>query len=132
MRQFNRKHDTIFWYSKSANWVFDKDAVRIDYKDGTPHAGGFKAAKVSIQDEKYSKRGKVPETHWAFAIAARGKEYVGYPTQKPLKLLERIISASSNKDDLVLDPFCGCATTCVAAEGIRTKMGRYRCIYQSL
>ena len=43
------------------------------------------------------------------------KERTGYPTQKPLALLCRIIEASSNKGDLVLDPFCGCATTCVAA-----------------
>ena len=46
----------------------------------------------------------------------RSKEHVGYPTQKPLPLLERIIKASSNEGDMVLDPFCGCATTCVAAE----------------
>ena len=48
------------------------------------------------------------------------KERVGYPTQKPLALLERIIKASSNPGDVVLDPFCGCATACVAAE----KLGR--------
>ena len=48
------------------------------------------------------------------------KERVSYPTQKPLALLERIISASSNPGDVVLDPFCGCATACVAAE----KLGR--------
>ena len=46
----------------------------------------------------------------------KGKESVGYPTQKPLKLLERILRASSNEGDMVLDPFCGCATACVAAE----------------
>ncbi len=46
------------------------------------------------------------------------KERVGYPTQKPVALLERIIKASSNAGDVVLDPFCGCATTCVAAEGL--------------
>ena len=45
-----------------------------------------------------------------------GDENVGYPTQKPLALLERIIKASSNEGDVVLDPFCGCATACVAAE----------------
>ena len=50
----------------------------------------------------------------------RSKEHIGYPTQKPLALLERIISASSNEGDVVLDPFCGCATTCIAAE----KLGR--------
>lgn len=44
------------------------------------------------------------------------KERVGYPTQKPLALLERIIKASTNESDVVLDPFCGCATACIAAE----------------
>ena len=54
------------------------------------------------------------------SINPMAKERVGYPTQKPLALLERIISASSNSEDVVLDPFCGCATACVAAE----KLGR--------
>lgn len=53
-------------------------------------------------------------------LSAGDKEKTGYPTQKPLALLERIIKASSNESDIVLDPFCGCATTCVAAE----KLGR--------
>ncbi len=46
----------------------------------------------------------------------KGIEATKYPTQKPLTLLERIIQASSNEGDVVLDPFCGCATTCIAAE----------------
>ena len=50
------------------------------------------------------------------SINSQAKERLGYPTQKPLALLERIIKASSNTGDLVLDPFCGCATACVAAE----------------
>ena len=49
----------------------------------------------------------------------RGNESTGYPTQKPLALLERIIKASSNENDIVLDPFCGCATTCIAAEKLQ-------------
>ena len=49
-------------------------------------------------------------------LEASSKERVGYPTQKPLALLDRIIKASSNEDDMVLDPFCGCATACVAAD----------------
>ena len=49
-------------------------------------------------------------------MATTDKERIGYPTQKPLALLERIINASSNPGDVVLDPFCGCATACVAAE----------------
>lgn len=61
----------------------------------------------------YSKSGWFPNT--------KLKETTGYPTQKPVKLLERIIMASSNKGDVVLDPFCGCATTCVAAERLDRK-----------
>ena len=53
-------------------------------------------------------------------INSQAKERIGYPTQKPLALLERIILASSNVGDVVLDPFCGCATACIAAE----KLGR--------
>ena len=48
----------------------------------------------------------------------KAKERTGYPTQKPLALLERIIKASSNEGDIVLDPFCGCATTCIASENL--------------
>ncbi len=123
IKQFNRKHDILFWYSMGKDWTFNKDAVRLPYKD--PKQRPRKAFDTGEHfDKKYveamRQRGKVPETHWTdIAVAVRGKERTGYPTQKPLKLLERIISASSNKDDLVLDPFCGCATTCVAAQWLR-------------
>jgi site-specific DNA-methyltransferase (adenine-specific) len=53
-------------------------------------------------------------------LSSNSKERTGYPTQKPLALLERVIKASSKEGDVVLDPFCGCATTCVASE----KLGR--------
>ena len=49
-------------------------------------------------------------------INSQAKERIGYPTQKPLTLLDRIIRASSNEGDVVLDPFCGCATAMVAAD----------------
>ena len=55
------------------------------------------------------------------AVRSWHKERIGYPTQKPLALLERIIRASSNEGDIVLDPFCGCATACVAAENLGRK-----------
>ena len=55
---------------------------------------------------------------WTDIPIASGKERVGYPTQKPLALLRRIIEASSEQDAMVLDPFCGCATTCVAADDL--------------
>ena len=52
------------------------------------------------------------------APSSQSKERTGYPTQKPLALLDRIIKASSNEGDVVLDPFCGCATACVSAESL--------------
>lgn len=64
--------------------------------------------------------GQVPPDVWSdiSPVNPQSKERVGYPTQKPLALLERIIKASSNEGDMVLDPFCGCATACVAADRI--------------
>lgn len=119
IRQFNRKHDVIFWYSAGDTWVFNRDDVRLPYKDPNQRPRRVFDTGGHFDDEyveSMRKRGKVPETHWTdIAIAARGKERTGYPTQKPLKLLERIIEAASNQDDMVLDPFCGCATACIAA-----------------
>ena len=84
---------------------------RIHYNSkGTPYTKEY--------IEEYE--GIVKNNLWDDIGIARGKERVGYPTQKPVKLLERIIRASSNEGDVVLDPFCGCATTCIAAE----KLGR--------
>ncbi|MGR3984328.1 MAG: DNA methyltransferase, partial [Gammaproteobacteria bacterium] len=118
MRQFNRKHDVIFWYSTGKKWTFNADAVRLRHAGGKPHAGGFGMDKELT--EEYGKKGKVPETWWQIAIAPRSKsEYLGYPTQKPRKLLERIIAAASNPGDLVFDPFCGCGTTIDAAHRLR-------------
>lgn len=130
MQQFNRKHDTILWYSKGAEWVFNRDEVRVPYKDGKPHTGGFTHAAGDLAGTSMSQdvadsytEGKVPFDWWDdFAIVARhkhvskGGQRTGWPTQKPLALYRRIIEASSNPGDLVLDPFAGCATTCVAAE----------------
>jgi len=123
MRQFNRKHDTIFWYSKGNQWTFNKDCVKLPYKNGSPHSGGFveKNGARLIPDQYTT--GKVPETWWNdITVVVRSKhENTGYPTQKPLALLKRIILASSNEGDIVLDPFCGCATTCVAAQQLGRK-----------
>lgn len=121
-KQFPRKHDTIYWYSRSDSWAFNSNNVKVPYArelDRANRIGELSAA----QREEYLERGKTPESWWTpkkgngLAIAARqAKQYVGYPTQKPLALLERIIKACSNPGDLVFDPFCGCATTLVAAD----------------
>jgi len=123
MRQFNRKSDTVFWYSKGKTWTFNKDAVRMPYKDGSPHSGGFMENDgARLVPDKYAD-GKIAENWWTdIAVVARSKhERTGYPTQKPLALLKRIILASSNEGDIVMDPFCGCATTCVAAQQLGRK-----------
>ena len=67
--------------------------------------------------------GQIPSDNWYDIppVNSQAKERIGYPTQKPLVLLERIIQASSNEGDTVLDPFCGCATACVAADRLGRK-----------
>ena len=72
-------------------------------------------------------KGQEIDNLWTDISIAKGKERIGYPTQKPLRLLERIIKTSSKEKDIVLDPFCGCATTCIAAEKTTQTMDRYRC-----
>jgi len=125
MRQFNRKHDTILWYAKGKQWTFNKADVRVPHKQlNTNKAGAAIAAPLTPEErDQYLQKGKVPETWWdEFSPVGRIKsERIGFPTQKPIALYERIIRASSNPGDWVLDPFCGCATTPVAAERLGRK-----------
>jgi DNA modification methylase len=110
-RAFNRKHDTILAYVKGDQYTFNVDAIREPYNENTvktfhssPKAGFGKVPDLE--------RGKVPEDWWYFPVIARlHNERTGYPTQKPIALLERIVLASSNPGDLVADFFCGSGTT---------------------
>ena len=115
---FTRKHDNIFWYRKGDDYTWN--IQRIPHKSGIHTKGSFFGVKDESQDEKLrelEKKGKQLEDWWTdiYTVDRVRRERTGYPTQKPLALLHRIIKASTNEGDLVLDPFCGCATTCVAA-----------------
>ena len=120
---FAKKHDIILRYSKDKKVTFNVDAVRIPYSESVLESSESRYNKSYRGDKVYSgykpnKLGKHPEDWWTIQplMPSDKKERTGYPTQKPLMLLKRIIEVSSNEGDVVLDPFCGCATACVAAE----------------
>ena len=139
-KSFPSMNDIILFYTKTNNTTFNKifteyrDTKRLEKGYHTLVDNGIK--KLLVYDEKkavkkieqaikenckiiYTQVQKpIINNIWdgIAIINPMAKERTGYPTQKPLALLERIIKASSNEGDVVLDPFCGCATTCVAAE----------------
>ena len=105
-KKWPTKHDTIFWYAiDPANYTFNANAIdRIPYM-----------APGLVGKEKAA-RGKVPtDVWWQTIVPTSGKERTGYPTQKPLAILERIVKVHSNPGDMVMDFFAGSGTTGVAA-----------------
>ena len=113
-RWFPRKHDVILFYVKTDDAPFNWQDVRVPYQK--LETGNTKG--IFKQSATLDSKGKVVEDWWhnITPVGRIAKERVGYPTQKPLALYKRMIQASSNPGDMVLDPFAGCATTCVAAE----------------
>ena len=117
---FGRKHDTILFYSKSKTVTFNWDDMREPYSQNS----NWVKASASYGDDRYGpdERGKLMHDVWRIpTINNMAKERTGSPDQKPLALYERIIKASSNEGDLVLDPFCGCATTIIAAHNLNRR-----------
>ena len=120
-KRFQRLHDCLLFYTLSDDHLFNvlydpytekslkrKQNYHTRIKDGEVY--------VTSIDERGVRAGDV----WQILLLnSQSKERTGYPTQKPLALLERIIQASSNPGDVVLDPFCGCATACVAADNLQ-------------
>lgn len=120
-RFFARKHDTILFYTKSDRWKFNSLKVRrrLDYVPGLP-------ARSSTGHEIPDTTGK-DDAGWYSIVTADdvweipgvfnlSREYTGFPTQKPVALLQRIIEASTDGNDLVADFFCGSGTTLLAAQ----------------
>lgn len=117
-KRFARKHDVVFFYTKSSGYVFNPQKE----KSYMMHKYGFKKSDFQVDIETGLQYSMVYQKD-VFDIPSIGSdssERLGYPTQKPLALLERIIQASSNPGDVVLDPFCGCGTAVHAAH----KLGR--------
>ena len=126
---FPRKHDTIFWYSKSEDFIFKPKEILVPYSELTEKRYNHtdengKRYKISAlrngkQEKVYMQEGKYADDVWEIPVV-RGRAAIGYPTQKPEALLERIIKASSNEGDVVLDCFMGGGTTIAVAQ----KLGR--------
>lgn len=119
-KDFGRRHDVILRYSKTDDYLFYSDGVRIPYEaEGIGRTDDAMWGKHKGTDKVYKPNplGKVPEDWWPINVLnANDPERLGYPTQKPEALLRRIIRASSKEGDWILDPFCGCGTALVVAE----------------
>jgi len=115
----NRPNLTYEFLGVTRVWRWTKERMEKAYEDGIvvqTKPGAVPRYKKYLSDSK----GKTVTNCWTDIQQASAKESLGYPTQKPLTLLERIINASSNPGDVVLDPFCGCGTAVHAAQ----KLGR--------
>ncbi len=129
---FPRKHDTILWYSKSDEYIFNYDAVALKRDTSTMHEPILhddegrpyqRNVKHGKEYRYYLDKGVLPNDWWTDlpALNPAAKERLGYPTQKPEALLERILTASSREGDIVLDPFCGCGTTVAVAQRLNRR-----------
>lgn len=144
--RFGRKHDVIFLYTKSneGKHVFNQKAASIPRKENTHMKVGVDEDGRAYQ-EKFVKKsgktyryyldeGKIAEDYWTDieTLNREDKERLGYPTQKPEALLERIIQVSSNEGDVILDAYCGCGTTVAVAEKLNRKWIGIDITYQSI
>ncbi len=121
-RYFAKKHDIIFWYTKSDNYLYNTQYR--PYTEGTLQRGLTKVKKDMNAAYELRAEGAVMSDWWPDLtplLSPTMKERMGYPTQKPESLLERIIQASTNPGDTVLDAFCGCGTTIAVAQ----RLGRH-------
>ncbi len=124
-----RQHDNILYYTKSNLFTFNKQFT--PYKENyikkmfryTDNEGRLyrkrRGGRQYLDEKPGNALGDVWNDIYSFQTITRSKEYVGYPTQKPEKLLERIILASSNESDLIADFFCGAGTTLAVAQKLK-------------
>ena len=132
-RRFARKHDTILWYARTADYAFYPDPVRVPRKPNSHMRVVLDESGEPVQEKTDRKtgvvyrypvnRGKVPEDWWTDieTLNRSDAERTGYPTQKPSRLLERIILACTRPGDLVADFFCGSGTTVAVAHNLERR-----------
>ena len=130
-KSFQRKHDTIFLYKKNEDFILNLDDVLLPYSEGTlkrynhTDENGRKYKISSLvkgsKEIVYAKEGKIPDSVWEIPLVRQISEKVDYATQKPEKLLERIIKSSSNKDMVVADFFGGSGVTAKVANDLGRK-----------
>lgn len=128
-KRYARKHDIIFFYTKSDSFLFNSNAIREPRTEKSlQRAQNPKGARIGADNTD-----KLPTDVFQIqALNPMAKERMGYPTQKPEALLERIILASSNEGDLVLDAYCGCGTTVAVAERLKRSWIGIDITYQSI
>lgn len=109
-----RKHDNLLWYSKSNQYTFNQEYTAYQ---GKLNVGGKSGWKEKQNVSEYLEGGKKLEDWWIDmpALCRNEKERVGWKTQKPLKLMERIIKMFSREEETVCDPFCGSGSLLHAA-----------------
>ena len=119
-KYFGRKHDTILFYSKTADYFFSP--IYRDYSEKTLKRG-LTQVKGKYYDKGLRREGAIMQDWWTIQpiLSPTAKERLGFPTQKPEALLERIINAGSNEGDIVLDAFCGCGTTVAVAQRLKRR-----------
>lgn len=113
-----RNHDTLLYYVKTKNFLFNKEYIKYTKEHPGRIESQRKLKGIPVEDTwNCSSLDKMN----SFQNMSNSKEYIGYPTQKPNSLLERIINASSNENQIILDPFCGCGTTIVKAHELNRR-----------
>ena len=116
-KRWPRKHDILLFYSKGDSWTFLPQMERQMYEKPFRHTKQDEKGRYYVDTYKRD----VWDHDETRPTISQSKERTGYPTQKPLALLKRIIEASSKEGDVVLDPFCGCGTAVVAASMLKRK-----------
>ena len=113
-------------------WAISKEKMEKWDAEGRLHFPAKPTGRIQRKRFLDELKGKPVQNLWTDIkmVSSQAQERIGYPTQKPLSLLERIITASSKAGDVVLDPFCGCATACVAAEKLGRKWAGHRHLSQ--